>query len=153
MGTRKREGTTVRKTAILTLCVTFVIAVLAGGCATGAKGPSDEELIASTLANWKMGMEQKNVEMLKLAISDEFDHYEYGNKDQMIGFLSGAFTDGTLDSAKVSLETAETKIDGKTANVYPVELVAAFGSATIGFTMTKEDDGQWRATSMVVEGV
>jgi len=123
------------------------------GCATGPKGPTDAELIAATLNNWKAGMEMKDIETLKLAISDEFNHYEYGTKDQMISFLSGAFNDGTLDSAKVSLETAETKIDGNKANVYPVELVAAFGSATIGFDLTKEADGQWRATSMTVEGV
>lgn len=142
-----------RKTAILTLGISFCIAVLAGGCATGAKGPSDEELISSTLINWKAGMEDKNVDLIEMAISDAFSHYEYGNKDQMLSFLKGAFNDGTLDSAKVNLETAETKVDGDTASVYPVELMASFGSATLGFTLTKEADGAWRVTTMTVEGV
>ncbi len=142
-----------RKSAILMMSAAFAISVLVGGCATGATGPSDEELIADSLAKWKVGMEQKDAEQIALAISDEFSHYEYGNKDQMLSFLKGAFNDGTLDSAKVTLETAETKIDGDTASVYPVELMASFGSATLGFTMTKEADGVWRVTTMTVEGV
>ncbi len=142
-----------RKSAILTLCVACIAAFLMGGCATGPKGPSDEELISAALQNWKVGMETKDIDRIGMALSDEFNHYEYGNKEQMLSFLSGAFNDGTLDSAKVSLDAAEIKIDGKTATVYPVELMAAFGSATLGFTLTKEADGQWRVTSLTVEGV
>jgi hypothetical protein len=143
----------VRKTAILTLCTAVLFATLAAGCATGSTGPTDAELIASTLDNWKAGMEGKDVEKIKLAISDSFNHYEYGNKTQMVSFLSGAFRDGNLDGAKVALDTAKTKVDGNAANVYPVELVASFGSATLGFDLTKEADGQWRATSITVEGI
>ncbi len=153
MGNKGREGTKVRKTAILGLCAALIAAVISGGCATGAKGPSDEELIANTLNTWKVGMEEKDIEKLRTILSDEFDHYEWGNKEQMIGFLESTFNQGDLDNANVSLEAAQTKIEGDTATVYPVELTAAFGSATIEFRLKKEADGQWRAVGMSVEGV
>ena len=88
-----------------------------------------------------------------LAISDEFSQYEYGNKEQMLRFLAGAFNDGTLDGTTVALETADFDVVGDIANVYPVELVAAFGSATLGFDLKKEADGVWRVTTMTVEGI
>lgn len=142
-----------RKSAILGLCAALVMAVISGGCATGAKGPSDEELISNTLNTWKMGMETKDIEKLKTTISDEFNHYEWGNKDQMIGFLESTFNAGDLDGAKINLDAAQTKIEDETATVYPVELTAAFGSATIEFRLKKEADGQWRVVGMSVEGV
>ena len=140
-----------RKTAILSLCVALVAAVLAGGCATGAKGPTNEELIAATMDNWKAGMESQDLEKIKTAVSEEFNHYQYGNKAQMLTAVDVMFKDGTLDGAKVSLDTAETKIDGDAATVYPVEMTFAAGSATLELTLKKEADGQWRAVGLTVE--
>ncbi|MCC6699028.1 MAG: hypothetical protein IT365_25620 [Candidatus Hydrogenedentes bacterium] len=140
-----------RKSAILTICVALVASVFAGGCATGAKGPSNEELISATMNNWKAGMETKDLAKIGLTVSEEFNHYEYGNKAQMLSAVDGMFKDGTLSGAKVSLETAETKIEGDAATVYPVEMSFASGSVTIEFNLKKEADGQWRAIGMTVE--
>ena len=51
------------------------------------------------------------------------------------------------------MENAKTKIDGATATVYPVELTASFGTATIEFNFAKEADGQWRVVGVDVQGV
>lgn len=141
------------KSAILGLCAAVIAAVLAGGCATGGKGPSNEELISAALNNWKTGMETKDLEKIKVTLSNDFNHYEWGNKDSMVSFLDTTFGQGDLDGAKVNLDTAKTTIEGDTATAYPVELSAAFGSATIEFSLKKESDGQWRVVGISVEGV
>jgi hypothetical protein len=129
------------------------VLAFAAGCATGSKGPTDQELINQTLNNWKVGMESKDITKLEIAISDKFNHFEWGNKEQMLSVLKNFFSTGDLDNAKIVLDSAKTTIDGSKATVYPVELTASFGSATIEFTLEKEADGQWRATSVNVEGV
>ena len=131
------------------------------GCATGGgsaapaakKGVSDEEGIKMALENWKAGMEGKDIAKLGAGISDTFNHSEYGSKQQIRDFLKSQFDQGTLDGAKINAANAKTKIEGTVATVYPVELVASFGTATIEFKMQKEADGVWRATGINVEGV
>ncbi len=133
------------------------------GCATGGisssaspaakKGMSDDDGIKAALENWKAGMESKDIAKLGAGISDKFNHYEWGNKQQMLDFLKSQFDQGTLDGAKINAANAKTKIENGVATVYPVELVASFGTATIEFKLAKETDGVWRATGINVEGV
>lgn len=141
-----------RKAMILTMSLAIVMA-LVSGCATAAKGPSDEELIKGVLANWKAGMEGKDIAKIESGISSEFKHYEWDDKAGLIGFLKQTFNQGDLDNAKVNIDNAKIDIEKGTATVYPVEMSAAFGSATIEFSMKKEADGQWRAVGITVEGV
>lgn len=144
-----------RKYWRLGLSVMAIAAVLAGGCATGAKGPSDEELIDQMLNNWKVGMETKDITKIDAAISEQFNHYEWGDKKSLIAFVKDNMDQGNLDGAKIVLDNAKKEIDkdAGTAKVYPVELSASFGSMTIEFNLKKETDGAWRAVGLTAEGV
>lgn len=147
-----------RKTALFSVCGALMLALALAGCATSGgataqKGPSDEAGVKAALENWKAGMENKDVVKLGAGISDKFTHYEWGNKEQMLGFLKSQFEQGTLDGAKIDASKAVTKIENGIATVYPVDLVASFGTATIEFKLEKEADGVWRATGINVEGV
>jgi len=152
----------VRKTAWFAICAVMVVAMMAAsGCATGggasgagaAKGMSDAESITKTLETWKAGMETKDVAKLGEAMSDKFNHYEWGNKQGMLDFLKTQFEQGTLEGAKIDATNAKTTIENGVATVYPVGLTAPFGTATIEFKLEKEADGIWRATGITVEGV
>ena len=123
------------------------------GCASGGKGPGEKDLVMQSLNEFKVALETKNIDKLKASLSDEFDHYEWGNKESMLAFVQDTMNQGDLDRAEVSLELVEIEVEDGTATAYPVELRAVFGSATIGFKMKKEADGVWRAVSMEMEGV
>ncbi|NUM54308.1 MAG: hypothetical protein HUU46_11740 [Candidatus Hydrogenedentes bacterium] len=148
-----------RKTALFSICGALVMVLALAGCATSGgastakKGPSDEDGVKAALENWKTGMEGKDLAKLGAGISDKFNHYEWGNKEQMLGFLKSQFEQGTLDGTKIDASKATLKIENGVATVYPVEMVASFGTATIEFKLEKEADGVWRATGINVEGV
>lgn len=157
-----------RKTAIFSMSVALVMALALAGCAGGGgstakaapapaaaakSGGDDAAGILKALDAWKAGMETKDIAKLGSGISDKFNHYEWGNKQQMLDFLKSQFDQGTLDGAKINAANAKTKIENGIATVYPVELVASFGTATIEFKLQKEADGVWRATGINVEGV
>jgi hypothetical protein len=121
---------------------------------SGTKAGSgvDEEIMA-VLENFKAGMEDQDTDKIGLALSDDFDHYEFGDKDTMISFLSDTFSGGDLDDTEIDLSGIEIEIDGDDATAYPGELMASFGTLTIEFSFSKEDDGAWRVTTIEVEGL
>ena len=143
------------KSAILSVGLVVVAAMVVCGCATAgkAKGKSDPELIKDAVNEFKAGMQAKNVDQLMAMVSDQFSHPEWGDKASLKTFIQDNVNQGNLDDAEVDLSKAETKIQDGTATVYPVGLVATFGSATIEFKMKKEADGKWRAVGLEVEGI
>ncbi len=120
---------------------------------TKAGGGDPETLIKEALENFKKGMEDKDTDKIAEALSDAFDHPEFGDKDTMISFLSDTFSGGDLDGTEVDLSGIEIEIDGDNATAYPGELIAAFGTLTIEFSFSKEDDGSWRVTTIDVQGL
>jgi uncharacterized protein GlcG (DUF336 family) len=127
-------------------------AAAAVGGAAAAEGNAEAQIMEG-LKLFKEGMENKDIEKLKTMISDDFSHYEFGDKDTLIAFTNMTMAQGDLDDAEIDLEYAETEVDGDTAVVYPVEMVAVFGSATIEFKLKKEADGVWRVIGMEMEGI
>lgn len=142
-----------RKSAIVTVAVCSLALVLAGCATCGKKAPDPKELAAAALESFKAGMETKNVEKILAYISNDFDHYEYGDKEQLATFLQDTMANGDLDDAEVTFDDAEYTFEEDAIKVYPVEMVAVFGSATIEFTFKKDADGVYRVSSMEVEGV
>lgn len=145
-----------RTATIFSLCFALAAVFVTGCASTGsAKGPDDEALIKQMIGNWKAGMESKDTSKLADGVSEEFKHYQWGDKKGLISFLKQNMDEGNLDNAKINIDAAKITIDkaAGTAKVYPVELSAQFGSATIEFDLKKESDGQWRAIGINVEGV
>jgi hypothetical protein len=137
----------------MTAAVLMTAGMVLSGCASGGKGPCEKDLIMQSLSEFKVALETKNIDKLTAAISDDFDHYEWGNKDSMLAFVKDTMDQGDLDEAEVSLELVEIEVEDGTATAYPVGLIAMFGSATIEFKLKKEADGVWRTVSMEMEGV
>ena len=128
----------------------MVLAVsLLCGCATLLCGGHDKRQISNVLDDWAAAMIAKEVDPLMGLYSEDFSHYEWGDKEGFKEFISEAIDDAYLNDAEVDLEEAEITIEEKTATAYPVQLSAAFGSATIEFSLAKED-GTWRIVGMDV---
>ena len=123
----------------VTLGVGLAVAVLVCGCAM-LGGPSDEELIASTLADYKAGREEGDIDKFLATHSDDFDNPEMGDKEALAEFVGGAMEQGFLDDLEVIIEEAETVIDGETATVAPVDLEGSFGGMSLELTLKKEGD-------------
>lgn len=137
------------KKLILMSCVLAML-VVAAGCAGTAKGPSDEEQIQALLANFKAYGDAKDMTKLLTLFSDKFTNYEYGDKAGLEKFLQDALDMGYLENAEVTTANAKVTITNDTATVYPVEMKAAFGSASIELKLAKAD-AAWLITGMEVQ--
>ena len=146
-GTCKGKGLIVKK-AMSMLFVSVLALGLLSGCATS--GPADEELIGDVVKGWTSAALAQDVDAMLKFYSDDFQNYEFGGKDGLGEFLTDAKDMGYLEDCEIDAENAKTTIDGDGAEVYPVEMSAAFGSATIEFALKKEASG-WLITAMEVE--
>jgi len=137
------------RTLVISLTVLGLVAVMAGGCATGGsggKGPSDADQINKLVADWKAAGVAKDLDKVMALYSDKFSHYEYGDKAGMKAFIKDAIDMGYLENADFNTANAKVTIDAKDktkASVYPIDLKAAFGSATMRLDLKKEATG-WK---------
>ncbi len=116
-------------------------------------GARDQDEIASVLNRWKAGFEAGDIDAIMAPVSDDFSHYEWTTKDTLRAFIHSALAQGELDNAEVDLQYAEyTQNPDGTWTVYPVELMAVFGSASLEAVFQREA-GTWRITTMEVEGI
>ena len=147
---RKGERTVRKSIAILT--VGMVAALLVAGCQT-SPGVRDKDQIASVLNAWKAGFEAGNIDAIMAPVSDDFTHYEWTTKDTLRAFIEGVLVQGELDNANVDLQYAEyTENADGTWTVYPIELSAVFGSASLE-AVFKQEAGTWKIVTMEVEGI
>jgi len=131
------------RSEILTLVVAMVAAVLIGGCRTG---PSDEELIGTTMADWKTALVAEDLDKVMAGYSDDYTSERGDGKEQVRQFMATVFEEGWMDNAKVILEEAETAIEGDKATFGPVKFTSDRGTMAIDYTLKKEDES-WRIVS------
>jgi len=106
---------------------------------------ADQELIKGVLAEWKAGMEAKDIDKIMAVHSEKFESSEATGKEQQRDTLAGYIDAGYLDDAEVKLEAAEIKIENGKASVTGGELVTGMGALEIEFELQKED-GAWLIT-------
>jgi len=134
-------------TTIAISIAALVAAAVLGGCATSGKGMTDEELVAKLTEESIAAILAQDLDKLLTYYSDDFSHYEFGDKAGLKEFLEGAKDMGYLDDIEVSMEQATTTIEGDTATIYPVIIEGTFGSTEIEFTSKKEGD-TWKVIGM-----
>ncbi|MDQ1256821.1 MAG: Nuclear transport factor 2 family protein [Candidatus Hydrogenedentes bacterium] len=133
------------------------LGVLAG-CATGPKGPTDQELITQTVTQLKDALFAGDSEKLLACFSEDFSHYEVPDKQTLADYVQMGVDMGYIDqleeqNAVMEFAEAEIKIEGDTATMYPIEASADAGSVTVELTLKKEADGVWRIVTADVEGI
>ena len=136
-----------KRTTIAMSIAALVGAAVLGGCATSGKGMTDEEIITKLTEESIAAVVAQDIDKLLTYYSDDFSHYEFGDKAGLKEFLEGAKDMGYLDGLEVSMEEAETTIEGDTATIYPVIIEGSFGSTEIEFTSKKEGD-TWKVVGM-----
>jgi len=141
-------------------CVLSV--ALLAACATGGRGPSDEELILQQLDAFVNDLLAGNADTILGYVSDDFSHDQVPNKDALAGYIQEGKDSGRVaqipqmaeeHGAEIILDEAEVIVDGDTATVYPIEARADVGSVTVEMQFKKDPDGVWRILTLYIEGV
>ena len=144
------------------LVVSMVAMLSVLGCAGMGKGPSDEELIRSTIDKVKTALEAKNIDMLIQTFGDDFEHPEVGGKDEARQMLQLGLESGYADEGKVDLTNMQIKInDDGTASAYPIDLSSVAGAVSVELIMKKyevtNEEGKkvpaWLVKTVNVDGL
>jgi ketosteroid isomerase-like protein len=130
------------------MLVAVVSVVLVAGCQTS--GPSDEELILDLLQSWKTAGEAQDIDALLVLYAEDFQNSEYGDKEGLKGFLKDSKDMGYLSNAEMNVADAKITVEGEKATVYPIEMSASFGTATITLEL-KKAEGKWMIVGMEVD--
>jgi len=129
-----------KKSVIMNLGMAALIMVLAGGCQLG--GPSDKELINTTMTDWKAAHAAKDLDRLMATLSENYVSMRGDGKDSMREFLSRAFEGGFMDSVEIKIENAQITIEGDKATFGPVEFIGDRGTFAFKHILQKEN-GNW----------
>jgi ketosteroid isomerase-like protein len=128
------------------LTLTLLFCSLICGCQTG---PTDEELINTTMNTWKQAVIDQDVDTFMAVYSEDFSGSNGEDKEQVREFMSEAFDQGYLDNVDINLEIAQLTITDDTAQFSPVDIAADIGEVTVDFTLKKEDKNTWRIIESV----
>lgn len=85
-------------------------------------------------------------------ISEDFEHYQLGDKEGLRSFLENASNMGYLEDLEINLDDTEIEQDGDTVILYPVEVEGAFGSAVFEFE-AKQENGAWMIVGLDASGI
>jgi ketosteroid isomerase-like protein len=127
------------KTVIMNLSVVALVVVTLCGCQILGMGPSDEDLINTTMADWSAALIAHDMDKLMETYSESYTNSQGGDKASVREFISGVIDQGYLDNTKVNLEDAEIKIEGEKADIGPVEVISDSGTYVLDYTLQKED--------------
>lgn len=134
------------------MSVCALAAVLVAGCA-GMTGPSDEEMIQSTVEQLKVALEEQDLDMLMETFSEDFEHPEVGGKEDARYMLEMGLDSGYAEGGEVSVEDMEIEfLDDGSASVYPIDLSSYAGSVAVELIMQKDDDA-WLIRTLEVDGI
>lgn len=133
-----------RKAALLVLVNGIVAAT--------APQESPEEGAMKTVKAYVKAAEDADVDTLMAQISENFNHYEAGDKAGVKAFVDGVKAEGMLEDITGNTADAKTTVEGDVVTVYPVELEGIFGTVTYEFQLKKEGD-TWKIVGFDMSGV
>jgi ketosteroid isomerase-like protein len=126
------------KSVVATLGAAALAVVMFCGCQILGLGPSDEDLVNATMADWKTALIAHDMDKLMETYSENYVNTEGGDKASVREFIAGAIDQGYLDNAKVNLEDAKITIEGDKANVGLVEVMSDAGTYVLEYKLKKE---------------
>lgn len=126
------------KSVILNLSLAVFVAVLVFGCQGVDHRVSSEQLISTTMAQWKASLLAKDLDKLMATYSENYVSTRGTGKDSIRERMARILERGFADSADVNIEGARTVIVGKMATFGPVELTSDRGTMSLEFILQKE---------------
>ena len=131
-----------KKSVILSLSLVVLPALWFCGCRTVSPGPSNEQIVKTTMANWKESLIAEDLDKLMAVYSMSYVSTRGTGKDSMREFMTKAFESNFMDNVKVNIEDAQVVIEGDKATFAPVVFVSDRGTFTLEYNLQKED-GAW----------
>ena len=128
-----------KKSVILSLNLLVFAAVFCGCQTSIVKGPSDEQLINTTMTEWKAAFEARDLDRLMALFSDDYLSSSGSSKVAMRERMAGAIERGSLDNIEIKIENAQLNLVGDKATFGPVEITSDRGTLTIEYTLHRED--------------
>jgi hypothetical protein len=128
-----------------TLLVCGIIAVMAAGCATAPKGPSDEEMVMKRVQECVAAMKAKDFTAFDKFVSNSFYSSAVGDKASFLDMLKMADSMGMADNVEVDLSQAKVVVEGAKSTVGPITASSGAGSITVMGSGAKEN-GVWMLT-------
>lgn len=150
--TEKLQAAVAELTAEQQAALYLLLTQVGGGDAGSAGGGSPEEQAKAAILGFVEAGSEGDYDKMLAAFSDDFEHYEYGDKEGVGEFLSQAADMGYLEGIEVVMDDAEFDVDGDTLSVYPVEFNGAFGSITFEYIFANED-GSWKIIEFDASGL
>jgi hypothetical protein len=134
-----------KKSVILNLGF-LIFAAAFCGCLSPVEGPSDEQLINTTMTEWKAAFEARDLDRLMVLFSENYISSSGSGKVAMRERMAGAVERGSLDNVKIEIQDAKLTLAGDKATFGPVEIILDRGTLAIEYTLQKED-GKWLIVS------
>lgn len=113
---------------------------------------SPEEAALAAARAWGEALAAEDLDRIMALFSEDFEHYEYGDKHGISDFLGMAIEMGYLMDVEVLLDDAEVEVDGDEVVIYPIDLMGAFGSVSFELIF-KEVDGEMKIVSLDAAGI
>lgn len=143
MHTNEKEKI-MRRIIVMASCI-GVAALLAVGCATVPKGPTDEEMIAQRIQDGIAAAKAINYDAFDSFVSNSFQSGEVGDKAALLDLLKMGESMGLADDFEIDLSQAKTVVTGDQATVGPITANSSMGSITVTIFGAKEN-GVWMLT-------
>ena len=134
------------KNTCLKLTVTLLICLFFCGCQTG---PTDEELINTTMNSWKQAIIAQDIDAIMEYYSENFSAQEAEDKEGMRELMEEAIEKGLLENIDINLETAQLTITDGIAEFSHVEIIGDKGEKELEFILIKEEKKNWRIIESV----
>ncbi len=127
-----------KKSVILNLSLAVLVAILVCGCQTA--GPSDEQLISTTMTNWKASLIAEDLDKLMAVYSMNYVSTRGTGKDSMREFMTKAFESNFMENVEINIEGAKAMIEGDKAVFGPVEFISDRGMFRLEYKLQKEEE-------------
>jgi hypothetical protein len=127
-----------KRTSCLRLTAALLVCLFFCGCRTG---PTDEELINTTMNNWKQAMIAQDIDAVMAVYSERFSSGE-GDKKEMRESMEEAIEKGLLEDIDINLETVKLTITGNIAEFSHVKIIGDKGEKELGFILVKGREEQ-----------
>ena len=127
-----------KKSVILNLSLAVLVAILVCGCQTA--GPSDEQLISTTMANWKASLIDEDLDKLMAVYSMNYISTRGSGKDSIREVMTKAFESNFMENVEINIEGAKAMIEGDKATYGPVEFISDRVTFTREYKLQKEEE-------------
>lgn len=123
------------------------------GDAAAAATPADpKEAVKAVIKKFADSAAKGDLEGMLSVFSENFEHYQYGDKKGVGEFLQQSADMGYLEGIEFNMDDAEFEEDGDTISVYPVDVEGSFGSVTFEYIL-KNEGGEWKIVEFDASGL